>query len=73
MLSDPTVLKVAKGHNVSAAEVGMRWILQQGMTLVTASSKAQYDTEDIHGVGAFALTDAEMAELSAVNATLPRR
>lgn len=69
MLSDPTVLKVAKSHNVSAAEVGLRWILQQGMTLVTSSAKVEYDAEDIRGVWTFALTDAEMAQLSAVNAT----
>lgn len=66
------MLKVATAHNVSAAEVGMRWILQQGMTLVTASAKAEYDIEDIHSVWTFVLTDAEMAELSAVNATATR-
>ena len=45
-LGDPTVLKIAKAHNVSAAEVGMRWILQQGLLLATASAEAEYDTEN---------------------------
>ena len=66
MLKDPTVLKVAAAHGVSAAEVGMRWVLQLGHALVTASSEAAYDVEDISGVWNFTLTAGEMAELSAV-------
>jgi 2,5-diketo-D-gluconate reductase A len=66
VLKDPTVLKVAAAHGVSAAEVGMRWVLQLGHALVTASSEAAYDVEDISGVWNFTLTAGEMAELSAV-------
>jgi hypothetical protein len=65
-LGDRTVLKIAKAHNVSAAEVGMRWILQQGLLLATASAEAEYDTEDTEGVWAVELTDRKMAQLSAI-------
>ena len=30
VLTDPTVLSIAKVHNVTAAQVGMRWIIQGG-------------------------------------------
>ena len=65
-LGDPTVLKIVKAHNVSAAEVGMRWILQQGLLLATASAEAEYDTENTEGVWGVELTDRKMAQLSAI-------
>ena len=65
VLQDPTVLKIARAHSASAAEVGMRWVLQLGHALVTASSEADYDIEDISGVWNITLTDSEMATLNA--------
>ena len=72
VLSDPTVLSIAKAHNVTAAQVGMRWIVQGGggggtpHAVVTASSSDAYDVEDIDGVFSFTLSVGEMAKLDAV-------
>ena len=52
-----------------AAEVALRWIVQQGHAFVTASSKAEYDDEDIEGIFEFELTTEEVARLHAVNTT----
>jgi len=68
VLTDKTVAAIAKVHNVSSAVVGMRWIVQQNLTIVTATADAAYDIEDLDAVFSFALTAAEMDALSAVKA-----
>jgi len=65
VLTDPTVMRVAAQHNRSAALVGLRWILQHGMAVVTSSANSQYQQEDL-GVIDFELTPADMAALDAV-------
>ena len=50
---------------MSGAQVALRWLIQQGITVVTAASKASYIAEDID-VFNFQLTDAEMKELAAI-------
>eukprot|EP01048_Picozoa_sp_COSAG05_P011946 COSAG05_NODE_1163_length_5656_cov_2.387979_6_plen_174_part_00 len=67
ILHDPTVLAVARAHNKSAAQIALRWVVQQGIVAVTGSTKAAYDIEDL-GVFSFALSTAEMAALAAVRA-----
>lgn len=69
VLSDKTVAAVARAHNVSSAVVGLRWIVQQGLPFVTASSSAEYDIEDISRVFEVQLTPTEMVALSKVNYT----
>jgi len=69
VLVDPTVKAITKKHNVSSAEVAMRWIVQQGHAIVTASAVAAYDVEDITGIFKFGLTADEMAKLTAFNST----
>merc|ERR1712080_442091 len=66
VLVNPVVQKVAAAHNVSAAQVGIAWIAQQGMTLTTGSSSEQYDKEDLN-TDSFTLTGAEMKTLSDVS------
>ena len=48
---------------------GVRWLVQQGHAFVTASSKAEYDDDDIEGIFEFELTTEEVARLHAVNTT----
>jgi diketogulonate reductase-like aldo/keto reductase len=55
---------------VSGAQVALRWVLQQGVAVVTATGNKAYMQEDI-GTLAFELTPAEMATLSAVAGTPP--
>ena len=66
VLTDPTVAAVAKRHNVTAAMVGMRWLVQGGHPVVTASAAAAFDVEDTTGIFEFQLTAKEMATLAAV-------
>ena len=48
-----------------AAAVALRWIVQQGSSLVTATNNSVYMKEDL-GVRGFELTEAEMATLAAI-------
>jgi diketogulonate reductase-like aldo/keto reductase len=36
VFKDPTVIAVAKMHSVSPAQVALRWLVQQNITIVTA-------------------------------------
>ena len=66
-LSEPAVLAVAKKHGVSAAQVALKWILQQAgpHTLTTQSHDLAYDKEDL-GLWGFNLTETEIQTLDAV-------
>jgi diketogulonate reductase-like aldo/keto reductase len=60
-----TVQKIAKEHGVSPAQVALRWLVQQSITVVTAADKASYESEDMD-VFSFSLTDDEMATLASL-------
>ena len=62
----PEVIAIAKQHRVSAAQVGLKWIVQQGLPLATAIWRLDYMNEDLDLWSWGNLTDAEMAKLSAV-------
>ena len=67
----PTVQSIAVAHNVSAAMVCLRWIVQQGMSVVVSSDEARFDREDLLAASTgspFVLSDAEMVRLSALRA-----
>ena len=65
VLGDPTVRAVAAAHNRSAAQVALRWVVQQGIVAVTSSEKIEHVASDL-AIFDFSLTDAEMAELEKV-------
>jgi diketogulonate reductase-like aldo/keto reductase len=62
----PEVISIAKDHGVSAAQVGLKWIVQQGLPLATAIWRLDYMNEDLDLWSWGNLTTAEMARLSAV-------
>ena len=62
VLSNPSVLKVAAAHNVSTAQVALRWLTQQGIKAVTASDNPEHQKGDL--ALDFNLTDAEIADLA---------
>ena len=62
---NPVVLAVAAARNKSAAQVALRWVVQQDVVAVTASMLSNYDTADLAIFG-WSLTASEMAELSRV-------
>lgn len=71
VLKDPNVLAVAATHNVSAAQVALRWVTQQQIVVVTSSDKVSHDEGDL-AIFDFELSSAEMARLTAVHASSGR-
>ena len=70
VMSYPEVISIAKAHNVSGAQVALRWVLQQDIAVVTATGSKQYMTEDLDVAG-ITLTPDEMKMLSAVTGNPP--
>ena len=65
-LADPTLVQIARGHNVSTAQVALRWIYQQGIQIATSPGvNEEYIAQDL-ALPTFALTAGEMATLSAM-------
>jgi 2,5-diketo-D-gluconate reductase A len=65
VLGNPIVKSVAAAHNKSTAQVALRWVTQQGVVAVTASTKASHLKGDLD-IFDFTLTDAEMATLTKI-------
>ncbi len=66
LLSDETIVKIAEAHNVTAAQVILRWHLQRGVVAIPGSSNPDHIKENI-SVFAFSLTDEEMDEIAALD------
>lgn len=66
VLTDPTVRRIAKSNNVSTALIGLRWILQHGLAVVTSSDNPNYQSEDLTVFTALNLSAADMAQLDAI-------
>jgi diketogulonate reductase-like aldo/keto reductase len=65
VLGRPEVQSVAQAKNKTAAQVAIRWLVQQGITAVTATSSPTHAAEAL-GVFNFSLTRKEMRQLSAL-------
>ena len=65
LFNDPTVSAIAEAHGVSSAQVLIRWHLQAGNVCIPGSSNEQHINEN-YDVWGFALTDEEMARMSAL-------
>ena len=71
IFKNPVVIKVAHdvssrcAHEVSPAQVALRWLVQQDITVVTSADELDYIKEDLD-VFSFSLTPAEMTLLAAV-------
>mmetsp|Transcript_8207 Transcript_8207/g.25744 ORF Transcript_8207/g.25744 Transcript_8207/m.25744 type:complete len:299 (-) Transcript_8207:25-921(-) len=65
VLTVPEVIATASKYDVSAARVGLKWIVQQGFPLATATWDLDYMNEDLD-LWSFTLADDDMALLSSV-------
>ena len=65
LFNDPTISGIAQAHGVSSAQVIIRWHLQAGNLCIPGSSNEQHIIEDFD-VWDFALTDREMAQMTAL-------
>ena len=66
--TDPDLMAIAVGHNVSTAQVCLRWVLQRGAVMAVgtgsnASHVGKYSAEDLDLFG-FELSDEEMSTLA---------
>lgn len=65
LFNDPVIAAIAEAHGVSSAQVIIRWHLQAGNICIPGSSNEQHIIED-HDVWRFALTEDEMAQMTAL-------
>lgn len=66
LLGDEVICDIAKAHNVSSAQVILRWNLQNGVVVIPGSSNPEHiqeNTELYH----FKLSDVEMDRIKALN------
>jgi diketogulonate reductase-like aldo/keto reductase len=72
-----TVRSIAEVHNVSAAMVCLRWIVQQNMTVAVSSDETAFDREDLAAASTtnarLVLSDEEMSKLSALGGSSTSR
>ena len=66
MLSDETIVGIANAHNVSAAQVILRWHLQRGVVAIPGSSNPEHIKENISVFG-FELSTSEMEAIAALD------
>ncbi len=62
ILRDPVIQRIAEAHGKSAAQVIIRWHLQEGFSVIPGTSNPDYIKENI-GVFDFALSNVEIAAI----------
>ena len=65
LFNDPVLAEIAKARGRSIAQVALRWLMQQGVAAIPRSSNPQRIADNFK-VFDFALSDAEMARISAL-------
>jgi 2,5-diketo-D-gluconate reductase B len=62
--NDELLARIGKAHGKSAAQVCLRWLVQQGVSAIPRTSRLERLSENIE-IFDFELSDAEMGEISA--------
>ena len=65
VFANPTVQAIAASHNVSAAQVALKWSLQRGVAVVVGTDNPAHMASDLD-VWGFELSAAEIAKISAI-------
>lgn len=60
---DPLIAEIAAGHGKTAAQVGLRWLVQQGAVALSKTAKPERVAENFD-IFDFTLTEAEMTALA---------
>jgi len=68
VMTEPTVKGIAKAHNISPAQVGLRWIVQRGDAVSIASTNAV--PAEYADLWSFALSANEMSKLDNLAASV---
>ncbi|CAK7230774.1 hypothetical protein SCUCBS95973_007686 [Sporothrix curviconia] len=66
---DPVYAKLAKKYGVTEGDVGLRWVIDQGIVAITTSSNAERLQNYLPHLSSFQLTPAEVDEISKTGAT----
>ena len=66
LLNDPVLVEIGKGHGKTAAQVILRWHIQEGFSVIPGATREDYIKENI-SIFDFELTAAEMAKIRALN------
>lgn len=66
LLNNETIVEIANAHGKSAAQVILRWDLQNGVIVIPGSSNPDHIKENI-SLFDFELTDEEMAKIAALD------
>lgn len=66
LLGDGTITAIAAAHDVSPAQVILRWNLQKGVVVIPGSSNPDHIRENLDLFG-FSLTEEEMARMNALD------
>ncbi len=65
-LSDKRITPIAKAHNVTTAQVALKWIVQQGCPVATSPDVNRAYCEEDLNLGSFTLSAEEMDTLAAI-------
>lgn len=66
LLNDETIVDIANAHNVSSAQVILRWNLQRGVVVIPGSSNPEHIKENTE-IYDFELTDEEIQKIEGLN------
>ena len=66
LLKDPKIQKIAEAHGKSAAQIILRWHIQEGLSTIPGATNPDYIKENIQ-IFDFELTDEEMQAMRSLN------
>lgn len=66
LLKDPTIMKIAESHGKTAAQVILRWHIQEGFSAIPGATNPDYIEENIR-IFDFELTNGEMAQMRSLD------
>ena len=66
LLTDETISSIAAAHEISAAQVILRWDLQRGIVVIPGSSNPEHIRENLN-LFSFELTSEEMEQIAALD------
>lgn len=66
LLQDPSILEIAGAHGKSAAQIILRWHIQEGFSVIPGASNPNYIRENIQ-IFDFELSDEEMQKMRSLN------
>lgn len=66
LFNDTVISSIAQAHNISSAQVILRWNLQKGVVVIPGSSNPEHIKENLD-IFHFELTDQEMEQINALD------